>query len=113
MFAPRAAVMIAGVVVVIAAFAGTERGVSARQADLRRQAIAYLREVNTLQLQHFHSAKRYTAPADLLVQSPLPSGWTFAMVVDQTGYLALLTGLDGEAFTTSNKGLIYAGAVLR
>jgi hypothetical protein len=112
MFAPKAALILASVVV-FAALATTGRGACAQQADSRRQAIAYLRDVNTIQLQHFHGSKRYATPRDLLVLSPLPPGWTFTMVVDRTGYLALVTGLEGEAFTTSDKGLIYAGEVLR
>jgi hypothetical protein len=109
---PKGVLIIASVVV-LAAFAAPGRDVGARQADIRRQAITYLRELNTVQLQHFHSAKRYATPTELLVQSPLPPGWTFTMVVDPTGYLALLTGPQGDALTTSNKGLIYTGEVLR
>lgn len=97
--------------VVLAPFSATR--VSARQSDSRREAIAYLREVNTFQAKHFHTAKRYATASELLVQSPPPMGWVFTLVVDQTAYLALLTGSAGEAFTTSNKGSIYAGEVLR
>jgi len=82
-------------------------------AQERRAAITYLREVNTVQMRHLSSAKRYATRNELLIQSPLPAGWSFVMVTDQTGYVALLTGQLGEAFTTSNVGVIYEGRVIR
>jgi len=111
MLAPRTLIIVS--LAVFVAVAASRAAWSAQQPDVRRQAISYLREVNTLQARQFHGAKRYATAVELLVQTPLPAGWTFTMAIDGTNYLALLTGQEGEAFTTSNKGLIYEGRVLR